>query len=162
LEFRVQLNLQFPPTPEFANQHSNLVVAAAKKFDNVDLDYSVASLELADDLVERFRREGLAVEQIAETLFSLGCYVGEVFVRHAHATWRAADETPMKDVAGYFLVIELGAEHFANPIGKVFKRFENGTEDYLPYFFTVFARPADPTPPSPSPKQGWFRRLVNK
>jgi hypothetical protein len=71
-------------------------------------------------------------------LFGFGCYVGEVFVRNAGGKWRNSAETPLAELAGLPLLIELGTESFCNPIGKVFKRLENGEVDSLPYFYQVF------------------------
>jgi hypothetical protein len=37
------------------------------------------------------------------------------------------------------MLVELGEHRWCNPIGKAFKRLENGPEDSLRYFYTVFA-----------------------
>ncbi|HVJ83533.1 MAG TPA: hypothetical protein VNC50_20880, partial [Planctomycetia bacterium] len=102
---------------------------------------SVASLRAVDDIIEDLRQEGCTSDQMAETLFGFGCYVGEVFVRNAGGRWRNAAETSMADLAGFPLVVELGKESFCNPIGKVFKRMDNGEGDDLPYFYCVFTAP---------------------
>jgi hypothetical protein len=94
-----------------------------------------------DEIVEGFRQDGCKSDEIAETLFGFGCYVGEVFVRHAGGKWRNAAETAMAELAGFPLVIELGEKSLCNPIGKVFKRLQNGEEDNLPYFYQVFTTP---------------------
>jgi len=157
----MNLNLSFPPAPEFASRHAELAVNAARKVDGVSLDYSVASLQALDDIIERLRGEGVSAEQIGATLFAFGCYVGEVFVRTVGGNWRLASETPMRNAAGFFIVLELGTENVVNPIGKVFKRFENGSEDHLPYFYQVFTAP----PGAPSTRSflpGWLRRLIKK
>ena len=86
------------------------------------------------------RQDGCTEEQVAETLFGFGCYVGEVFVRHAGGRWRKASETPMAQVAGFSLVIELAKGCLCNPIAKVFKRLKNGEEDNIPYFYQVFSK----------------------
>jgi hypothetical protein len=119
------------------------MVPAAKEISGVHLDYSVISLADVDQIVQAMQDDGVTQEQVAETLFCLGCYVGEVFVRNAEGRWRLAAETPMADVVGFPLVIELDDESYCNPIGKVFKRLENGMEDYLPYFYAVFC-PSEP------------------
>jgi hypothetical protein len=137
--FAMMLRLMYAPTVENAPRFAEDMVGPAAEISGVDLDYSVASLQAVDDIVERMRQDGCTSDQLGETLFGFGCYVGEVFVRHAGGKWRDAAETAMAKFAGFPLVIELGKDHFCNPIGKVFKRLENGEEDSLPYFYQVFA-----------------------
>ena len=48
----------------------------------------------------------------------------------------------MAEFAGFPLVIELGKGNYCNPIGKVFKRLENGEEDSLSYFYHLFTAPS--------------------
>lgn len=151
----MKLRLQFAPTPENAPRHAALCVEGAKAVSGVDLDYSPASLHLVDEIIEGFRRDGVSSQEVAETLFTFGCYVGEVFVRNAGGVWRNAEETPMRDVATFVLVIEL-SEHqsICNPIGKAFKRLDNGPEDSLAYFYKVFTKQEVPEPPKKKP---WWR-----
>jgi hypothetical protein len=132
------LRLEYPPTPENAPKLAEGIVVATADISGVDLDYSVVSLKAVDEIVEELRKEGCTSDQIAETLFGFGCYVGEVFVRQAGGKWRKAAETSMAKFAGFPLVVELEDESICNPIGKVFKRLENGEEDSLPYFYQVF------------------------
>ncbi len=136
----MKLNLKYPPTPECAPQFARDIVRAAHAVSKVELDYSRASLELVDKIIEGFRQDNLKLEAIGETLFSFGCYVGEVFVKNAGAVWKKTSETPMKPVADMPIVVQLPNGTIANPLGKVFKRFENGEPDSLPYFYYVFAK----------------------
>lgn len=135
----MRLQLNYSPTPENAPKFASDIVCSAAEICGVRLDYSIASIQAVDEIVEGFRQEGCTSDQIAETLFGFGCYVGEVFVRHAGGKWRVSSKTPMAKGAGFPLVIELNEDHFCNPIGKVFKRLENGDEDSLPYFYQVFS-----------------------
>ena len=135
----MQLRLKYPPTVENAPKLAADMVASAAEISGVDLDYSVASLKAVDDIIEGMRQDGCTADQIGATLFGFGCYVGEVFVRHAGGQWRNTVATSMAKGAGFPLVVELGKESLCNPIGKVFKRLENGEADSLPYFYQVFA-----------------------
>jgi len=157
----MKLNLRFPPTPEYAEQHAEIMVQAAKEISGAELDFSPASLNAVDEIIEQMRQDGDTVEQIAETLFGFGCYVGEVFVRNKDAKWRLTEETPMKDFAGVPMVVELGPEQICNPIGKVFKRLENGKVDNLPYFYYVFTKGDDvpAVPAAPRQKPSFWRRI---
>ena len=59
------------------------------------LPYTPESLIVVDAIVDKVRATGAAEQQASGILAGLGCYVGEVFVRHARASWRRADEMGM-------------------------------------------------------------------
>jgi hypothetical protein len=138
----MRLQLKYKPIPENAAKFAADIVGAAAEVSGATLDYSIESLQKVDEIIEGLRRDGCKPDQIAATLFAFGCYVGEVFVRQVGGRWRNASETSMADIAGFLLVVELSEEKLVNPIGKVFKRLENGPEDSLPYFYHVFTREA--------------------
>ncbi|MFE9328500.1 hypothetical protein ACIHDR_46955 [Nocardia sp. NPDC052278] len=96
-----------------------------------------------DAIVEGFRAENLIVDDVAETLFSFGCYVGEVFTRNAGGHWRAISTAEQAEV-GWPIVVQFEDNSWCNPIGKVVKRLENGEADNLRYFYTVFTSPLAP------------------
>jgi hypothetical protein len=144
----MQLRLKYDPMLENAPRFATDMIAATAKIAGVHLAYSVESLKAVDDIIENLRRDGCRTEQIAETLFGFGCYVGEVFVRQAGGQWREAANTPMASFAGFPLVVELAGKRHCNPIGKVFKRLQNGEEDNLPFFYQVFACGRSPSEPS--------------
>jgi hypothetical protein len=137
----MKLNLKYPPTPENAANFAADIAAAAFRISGAKLDYSVGSLQPVDDILEKMRGDGVKSTQVAETLFGFGCYVGEVFVRNVAAIWRNSADTKMAGMPGFPLVIQTGADAFCNPIGKAFKRVDNGIEDSLPYFYQVFSKP---------------------
>lgn len=136
----VQLRLRYPPTIENAPKFAADVVAPAANLSGVDLDFSVASLRGVDDIIEGMRQQGVTADRIGATLFGFGCYVGEIFVRHARGQWRNTAETSMAKFASFPLVIQLGIDSYCNPIDKVFKRLENGEVDSLPYFYKAFTK----------------------
>ncbi len=133
--------LKYDITPRNAPRFAADIAAAVQKNEGITLDYSIDSLEAIDRIIDGFHKEGVKPEQVEATLFAFGCYVGEVFVRNAGATWRKASRREMEQVFGVPLVLQLGADNTVNPIGKVIKRLENGEEDNLPYFYRVFSRP---------------------
>ncbi|MGZ6090600.1 MAG: hypothetical protein ACXWUG_01165 [Polyangiales bacterium] len=138
----MELRLRFPPKPEFARRFAEEIVVTALEVSKVTLDFSPRSLEDVDAIVQGFVDEGLGIEDIAETLFSFGCYVGEVFVRHHAGKWVATEESAMKGFSSFPFIVAIGSNgKLTNPIGKVFKRFENGAEDNLPYYYQVFSKP---------------------
>ncbi|MGL4421270.1 MAG: hypothetical protein ACRCZF_11435 [Gemmataceae bacterium] len=129
-----------PPTPENASLSAERIVGSTVRILGKQLDYSIESLKTVDEILEGFRNDGTTVDECELTLFDFGCYVGEVFVRHAAGRWRHTAETSMADSAGFPLVIQLGKNTFCNPIGKVYKRMAYGDEHYLPYFYEVFTK----------------------
>lgn len=138
----MNLRLKYPPTPENASKHALLAIASVRDIEGVELDYSPESIEMIDRIVEAMRQDGVTIERVADTLFSFGCYIGEVFVRHASGVWRREEDTPMRGLAG-FMVIQLAGDRLCNPIGKVFKRLRDGETENLSYFYAVFTQNAD-------------------
>lgn len=130
----------FEIIPENAARFAERIVSSMKEDDQIDLDYSVASLELINEILEAYRNveKVPTIYEIAATLFSLGCYVGEVLVRNnADAYWDLLPEDSTESPLNSGLVVELPKGTTANPIGKVVKRFENGEGDDLPAFYKM-------------------------
>lgn len=130
------LRLPAPPTAELAQR----AVDAERNISGVELDYSPASLIRVDEVLDSFREPGS--DAVAETIFAFGCYVGEVLARHAGYEW--VDNSP--GAARYtfpLTVYRAAAKTHANPIGKAFKRVDNGDVDSVVYFYQVFAAGTD-------------------
>jgi hypothetical protein len=134
----MRLQLKYTLTPENAARFAEDIVTSAAAVSGVELDYTPESLELVDGVFDDFRSDGVTAAQIAETVLGFGCYVGEVFTRHAGGHWRLVDGSELA-VSGWPLVVQLDEARWCNPIGKAFKRLENGPEDGFGYFYTVFA-----------------------
>jgi hypothetical protein len=127
--------LKYDPTPENAHLFAEDMVQATKKIDGRDLDYSRASLDVLDEVLEGFRADGTTADQVRETLFGFGCYLGEVIVRHAGGKWRPTGETAAANVESLPLVVELPSGSVLNPLGKVFKRVQLGPGENVGYFY---------------------------
>lgn len=134
--------LKYDITAENAPLFAADIVASTKQISGKTLDYSVKSLKIVDKIVGGFHSEGVTVQAIAETVFGFGCYVGEVLVRHAAGTWRAATQEEMDTIYGVPLIVVLSGGVTANPIGKVIKRLENGDIDNIHYFYRMITREA--------------------
>jgi hypothetical protein len=132
--------LKYDITPANAPKFAADIAIAVEENEGIKLDYSVASLAVIDRIIGGVRDEGCKVEDVEGTLFCFGCYVGEVFVRHANARWRTATRKEIDDWAAVPLILELGRDSLVNPIGKVIKRLQNGDEDNLLYFYKVTSR----------------------
>ncbi len=133
----MKLRLKYDPTPENAAAFAADIAAATLRISGVELDYSRESVRRVDAVIENLRSDGPPAEQIAETLFGFGCYVGEVMVRRGGGRWDAPTGTDEEAFAGYPLVVRFQAGGWANPIHKVFRRYREGEEHQLIHFYDV-------------------------
>ncbi|WP_329124650.1 hypothetical protein [Streptomyces sp. NBC_01465] len=92
------------------------------------LDYSVASLRVVDRIVDGLRTAGPERANVAQELFWLGAYVGEVFVRRAGAVWVDFD-AGQREFFRQAVGVRMPDGRVWNPIGKVAKRFDVGVEE---------------------------------
>ena len=111
----MEFELPFPPTPEYAANHAENMVGPAKELSGVDLDFTPQSIAAIDGIIDEMREHNVTADRVSATLFGFGCYLGEVLIRNHRGRWRSTDETSMKDLAGFPLVVELGPDSFCNP-----------------------------------------------
>lgn len=105
--------------------------------------YSPESLIMVDAIVDKVRETGATEQQASGILSGLGCYAGEVFVRHARASWRRAGEMGMRHACRFPIVLALPGPTACDPIGRVFQRFGGGPGDSVALLYdTMLARPA--------------------
>jgi len=129
--------------------HAEKFRELAKKLNGVDLDYSAASIPRLDDLIAENWPDGPPAH-LDNMVLSYGSYLGET-IRTLHGgDWCHSEEM------AFHLDID-GMKVF--PFGKVRRRFVNGKEDSLGFFYQViwtelsrrqnpFAElPVEPTPP---------------
>ncbi|MER7397049.1 hypothetical protein ABT381_16265 [Streptomyces sp. NPDC000151] len=109
-------------------------VARVTARNRLPLDYTVASLRVADFLVDGLRKGGTGRARPADALFGLGAYVGEVLVRQAGAVWVDLDEAQRAHF-GQPVGVRMPDGRVWNPLGRVVNRFEFGTEDSLRTFY---------------------------
>jgi hypothetical protein len=133
------MNFPFSLIPENAEKFANQYKNAVKENENIDLDYSVDSLKFVDNFLQRFRNEGLSVNDFAETIFVAGCYAGQVMIINNQGQWIKELEVNLPEgVKMMPIVVKLPNGKICDPIGKAFKRFYNGEVDSIPYFYHVF------------------------
>ena len=136
-----ELNLPFTPTPENGYRFAQQFVDAVKNIENINLDYSIDSLDFVNKFLQRVSDEGLAVNDFAETIFVAGSYIGQVMIKNNNGTWIRQQEVNLpKGVNMMPIVVRLQNGNIADPIAKAFKRFHNGEIDDLAYFYQVFTR----------------------
>jgi hypothetical protein len=135
----MRIRLRYPASPENASDHARIAVDLAREEYDAELDFSPESLEAADSLVESLREEGLDGEGAAETLFVLGCYLGEVMVRGLGGAWVPTSRSSLRGVSPWPMVVALRDGSAWDAIGKAYKRLELGDSEYLPAFFASAA-----------------------
>jgi hypothetical protein len=135
----LRIKLQYPASPENARDHAQIAVLVAREEYESELDYTPGSLEMVDAHIDSLREEGIDGEGAAETLFVLGCYLGEVMVRNLGGAWVATARSPLRDVSPWPMVVALADGSAWDAIGKAYKRLELGDAEYLPAFFAAAA-----------------------
>jgi hypothetical protein len=129
-------------SPAAAPQIAEGSVAFLEEKFGFRLPYTPASLIVVDAIIDKVRETGAAEEQALSVLAGLGCYVGEVFVRHVRATWRSASEMGMSASSRLGVVLALPGPKGWDPIGAVFERFSRGTAS-LPRLYEALVTPTD-------------------
>src|SRR5262245_45434555 len=88
------LRLKFLPCPEHAMDFARQFVRAARELSQLELDFSRESLHDVDALIETWRESGATSGDMAETLFTIGCYVGEVMRFELGGSWIPREDAP--------------------------------------------------------------------
>jgi hypothetical protein len=135
----VRIRLRYPAVPDNALDHAQMAVDVAREEYDAELDFSPGSLEIVDSLIESLREEGMDAEEAAERLFVMGCYLGEVMVRHLGGAWAPTARSPLRGVSPWPMVVALDGGSAWDAIGKTYKRLELGDSEYLPAFFETAA-----------------------
>lgn len=138
------LALKYPANAENAADHAQLAVRAAWEEFDVALDYSSGSLDDVDVQIDTFREDGYTGEDVAEALFVLGCYVGEVMVRRLSGRWIPTPRSPLKEISPWPMVVLLPGGSAWDPIGKAFRRLELGDSESIPEFYRLARRTLPP------------------
>jgi len=131
----VRIRLRYPASPENARDHAQIAVELAREEYDALLDFSPRSLERVDAEIDSLREEGIDAEGAAEKLFVLGCYLGEVIVRHLGGAWVPTARSPLRGVSPWPMVVALADGSAWDAIGEAYKRLELGDSEYLPAFF---------------------------
>ena len=126
------------PSPETAAEIGAMVLPFVQENYGMTLDYGVYSIRQVDGIIDDLRRDH-SIEDAQALLFSFGCYVGEVLVRRAKGRWCTTESLGMTGVASAPIVVRMPDGRGCNPVGKVYKRFQNGPEDSLAGFYQVMA-----------------------
>lgn len=133
------MNLKFVPEPANGEKLAEQFVSVIKKNENIDLNYSVSSLDFVDQFLQNFKNDGVSVNDFAETIFVAGCYVGQVMVLNNSGVWIKQEDADLPEgITMMPIVVKLPNNKVCDPIVKAFKRFSNGEVDSVKYFHHVF------------------------
>ena len=113
-------------TPADARRMAEQFVAMVQRKQGIHLDYAPETLSAVDDIVDQVKATGVTEQDASGMIYAIGCYVGEVLVRHAQGQWKTTSEMGMTQVCSWPIVVALPSGAGTNPIGKAFKRFSNG------------------------------------
>jgi hypothetical protein len=128
-------------SPSTAPQLAEGSVAFVEHKFGFRLPYTPESLILVDAIIEKIRATGATEEQASGLLLGLGCYVGEVFVRNAKASWRGTAEMGMSESCRVPAVLALPGPTGCDPIGHVFRRFSGGPAQSVARLYETAALP---------------------
>jgi hypothetical protein len=136
----VQLQLPYEPTAENAPRFAADIAAQAGG-QGVHLDFSADSVAYIDSLIESLRATKVQLEQVAEVLFSLGCFVGEAIVRATGGHWRASSGTSLAATAPFPLVVLLPDGRLCDAAAQPFSTFALGDAASLGAFYAAWTTP---------------------
>lgn len=120
------LKLAHTPLPENLHLLAEVAVEEARRDEGVELDYTLESLRQVDKILIGYHDRGVVLGSILETVFCLGCYVGEVMRRSGGGAWELSSRP---ELLGTFPVLRDASGSITTPIVKAFKCVQNGEED---------------------------------
>jgi len=134
------LNLQLEPIPENAKGLGKFFRDAVKDIEGVDLNYEIDTLIFVDDFLARMSKE-IPMNDFAETIFTAGCYSGQVIVQNLDCTWIKQDDAGLPEgISMMPVVIKTSEGGVFDPIAKAYKRYADVNTNSLSHFYTVIAQ----------------------
>lgn len=134
------MNLKVPPIAENGKELSSHFIDAVKDIEELELNLEPDSLSYVDEFLDHYSKEN-DVDAFAETIFIAGCFVGEIMVHNARGKWiNSADANLPEGVNMMPMIIQLPNGTVCDPIARAFKRFGNGADDDLVFFYKVFIK----------------------
>jgi len=125
------LKLRWPAEPDYVGEFAEAIVEASREHSQIELDYAPASITPVETLLYGFRDEGCTVDDVAETLFSFGCYVGEVIRGAVGGEW-------IERGPGLLALVVNGEQ--LDPIARVFAFLQHGGEASLAVYVAGITR----------------------
>jgi hypothetical protein len=137
----VPLQLPYEPIADNAPRFAADIAAQAGG-QGIQLDFSAESVAYFDSVIESLRANEVKLEQVAEVLFSLGCFVGEAVVRATGGHWRTSNGTSLASTAPFPFVVLLPDGRLCDPAAQPFSTFALGDTASLSSFYSTWTAPA--------------------
>jgi hypothetical protein len=136
----IPLQLLYEPTAANASRFAADIAEQAGG-QGIQLDYSAESIAYFDSVIESLRANKVQIEQVAEVLFGLGCFLGEAIVRATGGHWRAASATSLETTAPFPLVVLLPDGRLCDPAAQPFSTLSLGAAASLSGFYATWTTP---------------------
>jgi len=133
----IPLQLPYEPTAANASRFAADIAEQAGS-QGVPLDFSAESIAYCDSVIESLRANSVKLEQVAEVLFSLGCFLGETIVRATGGHWRASAATSLAPTAPFPMVVLLPDGRLCDPAAQPFSTFTLGGSASLSSFYATW------------------------
>ncbi len=121
------------PQSRFQEEAGTFLSTMGDMAPQVGLDYSIESLQRLDQFIsENF--DNASAPDVGETLLlRIGSYVGEVIIRHLGGHWNEEGRPEINEVGPLDVIY---------PLEKAQRRFQNGKEDSLTWYYHAIAKQA--------------------
>jgi hypothetical protein len=121
------IRMDIAPTRATAAAYAADTVRLMHEIHHVDMDWSVASLNHIDGVLQGWRKHGLAVDRMSKSIYALACYAGEVVLREAKGQWGEPLNDDPEDFEDLFLSVHLDDGREWNPIALCIDLLAGGT-----------------------------------
>lgn len=135
------LKLRAAPTLENLPFFAEEIRKTIGRVSGVEVAIEPEALPVIDRIMQGWVDDGLGSDTMAETCWGMGCFLGEVMVRHAGGRWV---ETPddLMPMMGFPFLIALGEKNTANPLARPFKLMRTAGADTLHGFYVTMTNEA--------------------
>lgn len=110
------IRMDIAPTRATVAAYAQDTVRLMQQIHHVELDWSVASLNHVDAVLQGWRKHGIKVERMSKSLYALACYAGEVVLRESPGQWGEPLDDDPEDFDDLFLSVYLEDGREWNPI----------------------------------------------
>jgi len=131
-------------TPESFKKEAQETTNTAKEVFKAELDFTSESIKTLEKIIEEGWKTPMgerAAREVSMSIFSLGSYLGETIIKNLGGKWQVntTEENPVEKMLNT-KIVDLGKIAEIYPFGKTFKRFVNGKEDSLDFFYRSLER----------------------
>jgi len=125
------IRLDIAPTRATAPGYASDTVRLMQQIDKIDMDWSLASLAHVDHVLAEWHAEGAPLDRLSKSMYSLGCYAGQVLLLQAKGEWAEPIDDDPQDFDDLFLSVFLEDGREWNPIALCIRALTDGPETSL-------------------------------